>query len=364
MAYRLVGGDELQRYHLKSTFMGGGGKLVGGVTPKLKLSDGTQLGPELFSAASNPDRHRAAVEQAMKAIAACGKVGAALVDLANSTDLEIVCWYGVPGEFLCPHEVSKLGKLDGWDDGWGDCRKPTIMWDPYLCFAYFSRHMSKGMWDTMNSVDRHEYTQGVRVKSWNASDPGKAKAMAQEVETVDKRIASLRPQVKPSIMPAWVVLGHELGHYMHWAKEPAWFEKALDANQINVIEARNLVDHEQPLLQYINLPIRYLYQDFQGGANDIGTAQHAMQTFMQGKTLTDGSGKLTAKPGADVLLADQGLQGQLTRLKQAKERADSQVAYEAPKLVAGTCPYCPEKFKSNSFLNNHIRLKHPGKETV
>ena len=33
-------------------------------------------------------------------------------------------------------------------------------------------------------------------------------------------------------------------------------------------------------------------------------------------------------------------------------------------LVAGTCPHCLEKLKSNSFLDNHIRLKHPGKELV
>lgn len=33
-------------------------------------------------------------------------------------------------------------------------------------------------------------------------------------------------------------------------------------------------------------------------------------------------------------------------------------------LTPGKCPYCAASFKSNSFLNNHIRLQHPGKDPV
>lgn len=274
MPYSIIGGDSLKAYHLKSVILGD--QL--GLTP----ADGLQV--DDFRSISRPELHRQAVEDAMQKIAAAGPVGTALANLANDTNLQIVCWPGLPGEFLCPEEVAGIPTSDDWGDwAWGTCDVPTIMWDPYKQFAYFTRVGRTVSADDQATYGRMlgefapGYTQmlsrGPAVKypaprTWDATGVQTVEAATKQ----DER--SGVSTMKPAVMPAWIVLAHELGHYNHWWHERSWFVGALQARQINVIEARNLTDHEQPILRSAGLPERYLYQDFAGGSNS--TADHNM----------------------------------------------------------------------------------------
>ena len=96
------------------------------------------------------------------------------------------------------------------------------------------------------------------------------------------------------------------------------------------IELDNMSRHEWPICRDLGLPLRKNYRDINGES--------------------DGAPSLTSQ----------------IRLK-ALQMEKAQKTLDETKNVAltpGTCPYCPQKFKSNSFLNNHIRMTHPGKDLL
>lgn len=312
--YQVIGGDKLQRYHLKSVIMG---DQLDGLTP----ADGLTV--DAFRAISSADQHRRAVEEAMAKIEAAGPVGATLAAYAKSTELDILCWPGLPGEMLCPAEVAALGQLPGWDD-LGTCTRATIMWDPYKCFPYFTRHNAQGA-----------YLIPRKPASWA---PGDVADHERAIKAKDKF------QLQSAIMPSWIVLAHELGHYCHWRTRTGWFENCLRNAQVNIIEARNLEDHEMPILDHAKLPFRYLYQDFKGGSNDSGTAAHGQQ---DAALYSPGVNTMTLPGGIGVTKS--ALDSQLAALKRAKAAAQARVPTQSAKnLVIGgrTCFHCNKSFSS------------------
>jgi hypothetical protein len=203
--YTIVGGQQLQRYHLVSWVKAPGNEHVADRNYQF-------LNETALADVSNPDRHRTAVVDAMNTIYGCGATGRELALLArNDRALQIVCWPGVPGEFACGEEYPGFVH-------------PTIMWDPYKTFQYYARSSAK---------------------------------------TKTGGVIFMR-----AVMPAWMVLAHELGHFNHYRTQHHWFVSCLQNHDIAGIEARNLTDHEQPLQKAVNLPLRLQYQDFVGGSNE------------------------------------------------------------------------------------------------
>ncbi len=92
------------------------------------------------------------------------------------------------------------------------------------------------------------------------------------------------------------------------------------------IESDNIARHEWPICDELGIKRRLNYRDIHGSSG-----AKASQT--------------------SILLQRQG-QKQIT--KQAQTIT----------LTPGKCPYCPRSFKSNSFLNNHIRVDHPGQPVL
>jgi hypothetical protein len=339
MAYRLIGGDTLQLFHLKSLIYG----------DKLGLMPADGLTADPFRRISDPELHLAAVEDALLKIAAAGPTGKKLADFAQSTDFDILCWPGLPGEFLCPYEVNHLPAIDGAT--WGRTDRATVLWDPYYEFAYYSRHnenyklsddetrtlgeLAQGfekMFKTVHSVTIRENAAAEQA-GWDARS---TQALEDRI-VKDQRIQVMRPR----IMPAWIVLAHELGHYWHWRNYTAWFEDALRNKQLGIIEARNLHDHENPILRYQGLDQRYLYQDFVGGSNDtkVGTAMHALN-----------SGANTARVPDDAARLKVVLEADLQRLTVLKSQKPKEIrfggaAYTPPPASAKrVCPRCNKSF--------------------
>jgi hypothetical protein len=288
--YKLIGGHQLKPYHLYSW-----------------NKNKTSVPLDKFVAVSNPLEHRAHVVDAIDKIGLAGDVGAKLKQFAQrSIDLEIVVWSGVPGEFMCPAEVK-------------GCDVPTIMWDPYLTFPYFSRDLS---------------------------NPGEAK-WGQGLEKI---------VMKPAVMPAYMILGHEIGHYCHWATQKSWFEQALKDGDIAAIEARNLKDHERPMLRSLSLPPRLSYQDFRGGANDPkkSTSKHITSggvhnTNMQScYNLSNSMTIASAALSSEIRKAERKQQDKVNKLRSERAR-------QPTRNVAVTCTICHAQFRSKMTYNSHIK---------
>lgn len=286
---QIIGGAELKPAHLISF-------------DKLHVLDEFSLKIGAFSAVSDRAQHKAAVKAALDKIEAAGEVGRRLAIFALAAhELDVVCWPGVPGEFLCPEEASKAGRA---------LARPTIMWDPYETFAYFGTRKA---------------TTSTRIQETMA-------AMEKTGGLVDSAPPKPKPAIyKATLMPAWVVLAHEIGHYFHYTRETAWFVECLNSGDIAGIERRNLADHETPILKHIDLPPRADYQDFRGGAND------SADKHIQWGGLPHGDANLCAAVGQDLRRSKAVLDG-LIRAAEVKKAEKDRKAKPVVPVSSGKTP--------------------------
>jgi hypothetical protein len=286
--YKVVGGLDLKNYHLYSW-----------------NKKNTNIPLENFAAISSPDVHKMAVGRAINKIRTTGQVGAKLATFAlRSKNLEIVCWPGVPGEFLCHEELA-------------ECTTPTIMWDPYKCFEYYGRSYKK------------------------------AYSPSGELEETDW-------VYKPALMPSWMVLGHEIGHYWHYVNT-VWFVQFLRSDDIAGIERENLKDHEEPMLKAAGLPIRHQYQEFKGGSQDPlkgkkhlieGGFPHPSNDYCE--TIPGGLGNGLAELKRKMCDA----------AKKEEERRAKDSKVDKSQMVKSACPVCKETFVSERALNFHRKFEN------
>ena len=279
-----------------------------------------------FAAISSPSQHKPAVEDALgKMVEEGGSTGAQLAYFARAAaDLDIVCWPGVPGEFLAPEEAHKLHKqLD----------RPTIMWNAYGTFAFFATSQpSSGIRQRVDAL----------------------KSQAGGMKTGDISSKPKSATYKANLMPAWVVLAHEIGHYRQYVQKRQWFLQCLDTQDIDAIERDNLASHEDPILRTIGLSPRSQYQDFKGGTNDTA------EKHIQWDTLPHGDAHLCSPIAPDLKLAKEAFDVKLVQQKARKQAYDTKLQ-DKPKVQAmgkTKCPRCGKMVNNknvdkecNSFLH-------------
>lgn len=300
---KIVGGDHLKDAHLISF-------------DKLHVLDSYKLDIKNFAPISNPAKHKKAVNNALDKIQDAGFVGNKLAIFARAArNLEIVCWPGVPGEFLCPEEASKVGR---------SLTNPTIMWDPYATFAYFGTQQATSTMAISKTINK--------LKSEGAASPS---------DTPSKK-----PTVyKTTLMPAWVVLAHEIGHYYHYIHQNAWFIKCLNSGDIAGIEEKNLADHETPILMEIGLPPRANYQDFRGGANDTA------DKHIQWSGMPHGDSKLCAPISPDLQKDKEAFDTLLKEKERLKAESDrkQKVQTTAKPMGKVKCPKCNKMVREKAL---------------
>ena len=294
---KVIGGKDLKKGHLISF-------------DKLHVLDSHALALDKFEGISDPGKHEAVVEDALLKIAAAGPTGRLLATFARiSRDLDLVCWPGVPGEFLCPEEAAKAGH---------PLTNPTILWDPYATFAYFA-----------------------------AGQP--QSAVLARVEALQGAPARIPPppRYKATLMPAWVVLAHEIGHFYHYRHSTAWFVNCLEGGDIAEIERRNLADHEGPILKASGLPLRVSYQDFKGGSNDTAD-KHILWS-----TLRHGDPALCATASTELGVAKQAFDSLLSAATIKKQAQDARGKVVAPTVSSkDPCPKCKKLFTPRIMLSH------------
>jgi len=297
---KIVGGADLKDGHLISFL-----KNSGLHDPEFAMKIGD------FADICDPKHHRQAVEDALTRMTKeGGSMGGQLAHLARAAaDLDIVCWPDVPGEFLAPEEAHRLQKsLD----------RPAIMWNPYGTFAYFATDNPPARGLVTKTLAQLKSPTGGGMKSGDVVAPA---------PTVS---------YKANLMPAWVVLAHEIGHYRQYKTRRDWFLRCLESQDINAIERDNLATHEEPILKSIGLQARASYQDFKGGTNDTS------EKHIQWDSLPHGDARLCSAAGPDLKVATAAFENKLALQKAKKQKHDATLQ-EKPKFAPmgkTVCPRC------------------------
>lgn len=305
------------------------------------------VGEDLISGTlSQPKYHRFELEKALGIIEQRGgDVGKSLVNIARGFDrsVDIVCWPGVPGEFLCSAEAS-------------DVKRPTIMWDPYTPFDYYTR-----------------------------------------LETSTGHSTKLQRVT----MPPWMVLAHEMGHWWHWCNFPKWFEaklkQASDRGRIDDvddstlerpkglggakaygvagIEYLNLLHHENPIAQAAGIPLRFEYQDFVGGSIERSIQSSKVTVERDPHTFTPQ--EISARPWltyvaalpSDLTSAKAQLDQAIVNRRNERQQEERQAALRRQNELASLthasgayCETCNKPMTSTVMLNRCKFRNHKVKE--
>lgn len=285
--YQVIGGNDLQDHHVKISNRRGG----------------FDSAPGVYAGISAPLIHKQVVETAMGKIRNNCKVGKKLATLAMTSTLHIVCWPGVPGEFQCDLEYP-------------ECTTPTIMWDPYVSYAYYGR---------------------------------------QTVNVYKKTTLIL-----PTLMPAWMVLAHELGHFWHYTVQPNWFRYALK-NDYSDLDRQNLKDHENPMQEAAGFMVRQHYGDVPGvlvtkGGETMATGDHM-------KPVRHANVAFCATPSPGLKTAVSSFKIEYNRLKDEyyRQKQASKGALMPGTVVIPACDYCKKNDFTSVVKRNIHMLRCPNK---
>ena len=129
--------------------------------------------------------------------------------------------------------------------------RPVVLWNPNYKFTYYGDVKGVKFNTAGDAVSERARARGGYYYQWSSS--------------FHARVI----RVTESLMPAWIVLFHELGHvkqYFEGGSEGAW---TVRLNDTNAIEAENLIKHENPICTETSRSIRAHYKHSIHGFSDL-----------------------------------------------------------------------------------------------
>lgn len=266
----------------------------------------------LVAAASASRLHKSALVEALIKIRECEKqLPTKLYAICKKVGLHYVCCPYLPGGFMSDVEKE-------------ECKNPTIIWDPYADFTYYSLPG-----DVSRTGSKH------RLSSTNKGMKAK--------------------------MPAWMVLAHELGHYQQYLKSKSNFRRMYEEQRkpqgYPTLDMDNLVKHENPFQKLNNFAVRHFYYDIPPNSDVHRKWKSSPSTYTYHWTYHEES-LSPAIPG-DALDSWGRFN---TYLETQNREFQRKAAAKSTRVVHSKveCPYC-DASGARISIKTHIQFRHQGK---